>query len=309
MREFIIKDDAVEQRLDRYLTKLLVGAKKGDIQKWIRKKIVSVNAKKVNPEYRLALDDQIKLFLPDVLLDELMKKQIMDSKYSDLNIVYEDEDILVVDKPMGLLVHPDKNEYKETLSSKVQAYLKHLITPTFTPACVNRLDVNTGGLVLFCKNYESLKYYNELMRKGEIKKRYQCIATGIVEEPIRVEGFLTKDESNNKVKLSPHEREGSKYVLTYIEPLETVVDSTTNTGYSLLDINLVTGRTHQIRASLSYVGHPILGDVKYGGKKYHDIRSQLLFAYKLEAAGRIFEAKNQKMEDTWKKLKRGKFSL
>lgn len=309
MREFIIKEDAVDQRLDRYLSKLLAGAKKGDIQKWIRKKIVSINAKKVNPEYRLILDDQVKLFLPDAVIDELMKKQVMDARYSDLNIIYEDEDILVVDKPMGLLVHPDKSEYKETLSSKVQGYLKHLITPTFTPASVNRLDKNTGGLVLFCKNYESLKYYNELMRRGEIKKKYQCIAMGALQESIRIEGYLTKDENHNKVQLSAHEREGSKYVLTYIKPIERIGGISKDRGYSLLDIELITGRTHQIRASLAYIGHPILGDVKYGGKKYRDIHSQLLFAYRLEARGHIFEAKNQKLEDTWKRLKREKFSL
>lgn len=298
MKEFIIERDAHDQRFDRYLSKLLVNAKKTEIQKWIRKKTISVNQKKVEPDYRLQLHDSVKLFLPDDLIEALTKKEIKEAKEVDLDIIYEDEDILVLDKPVGLLVHPDKSEFKNTLSSRVQSYLKHLITPTFTPASVNRLDKNTGGLVLFCKNYHALKHYNELMRDKKIKKKYQCISHGKLTSAVSIEGYLLKNEENNRVSLFDHEVKDSKYVLTHITPIKTLPD------YSLLDVELVTGRTHQIRASLSYIHHPILGDIKYGGKKYKDLNHQILVAYRLEAENHVFETKNQKLEATWKTLEK-----
>lgn len=296
MKEFLIKNDAAGQRLDRYLSKLMPLAKKTEIQKWIRIKTIKVNGKKQDSNYRLIENDIVVIYLSDLLLEKYMQEKIILSDTTDLDIVYEDDNILIVNKPEGLLVHPNKEEYKNTLSSKVQYYLKHLCTKTFTVSSVNRLDKNTSGLVLFCKNYDSLKYYNELMKEKKIKKKYISIVEGRLLNEKVIEGYLLKNEEKNKVYFSKYELENSKYIKTIVKPIEMKKE------FTKVEIELVTGRTHQIRVSLKSIGFPIIGDIKYGGKKVFGLNHQLLVANILEFENKKFEIKNEKIEEIWSKL-------
>lgn len=296
MKEFLIKNDAAGQRLDRYLSKLMPLAKKTEIQKWIRIKTIKVNGKKQDSNYRLIENDIVVIYLSDLLLEKYMQEKIILSDTTDLDIVYEDDNILIVNKPEGLLVHPNKEEYKNTLSSKVQYYLKHLCTKTFTVSSVNRLDKNTSGLVLFCKNYDSLKYYNELMKEKKIKKKYISIVEGRLLDEKVIEGYLLKNEEKNKVYFSKYELENSKYIKTIVKPIEMKKE------FTKVEIELITGRTHQIRVSLKSIGFPIIGDIKYGGKKVFGLNHQLLVANILEFENKKFEIKNEKIEEIWSKL-------
>lgn len=279
MREILIGKNEAGQRLDRYLSKYLNNSTRNNIYKLIRKKVFKINDVRMkNEEYFLEEGDILKIFLSEETLETLIKEEkVYNADYVGLEIIFEDEDILIVNKPKGLLTHPDKNEYKDTLSSKVQMYLRHLSTRTFKPASIQRLDKNTSGLVMFCKNYDSLKKFNEMMRNRELDKYYITIVEGIVTEPGQVEGFLEKDEFKNKVVLrNSKKKDNDKYCNTKYKPLETVAGK-----YTLMEVQLLTGRAHQIRVSMSYIGHPIVGDSKYGGKSTKKVNNQLLHGYKL----------------------------
>lgn len=290
MKIFKIDSSNSEQRLDRFLRKLYKSASKNSVQKWIRKKLIKVNGKAEQPDYRLLLGDEVKSFLPDDLLveariqeEEKLKKRA-NLAYEKLNICYEDDDIIVVVKPQGLLVHPADGEYVKALSTYVKDYLYEAETNTFSPASVSRLDFNTEGLVIFCKNYQALKHYNELMRNGGIEKYYLAICEGNFKGDVMLEGYITKDEENNKVKFSKKASGNAKYVKTLIRPLKPYPNCT------LVEVRLFTGRTHQIRSGLSYLGHAIVGDLKYGAKR-KGLNKQLLAAYKLKFEGREIEYK------------------
>ncbi len=294
MREYQIDEQASDQRLDRYLGKLFPKAAKGELQKWIRTKKVKVNQQKAEINARLVLGDVVNLYLPEALLEELkFERVIVDPGKIGLDIVYEDDSILVVDKPWGLLTHPDATEYKHTLATKVQFYLQHLATPTFKPSSVNRLDKNTSGLVLFCKTYESLKHYNALMRDHKIEKRYVAIVEGDLRSRRTIKGYLVKDEDKNRVALVSQNREGAKTVLTVVEPIAH------RGNYTKVSIDLKTGRSHQIRASLATIGHPIIGDSKYGGKKFKGVTTQVLHAYRLKIGDQVFEKSSKYLEEIW----------
>jgi 23S rRNA pseudouridine955/2504/2580 synthase len=292
MRKIEITSNEAEQRLDRFLVKYLNDTTKTNIFKLIRKKRIKVNGKRAEEKYFLKLGDEVQIHLHEDAIDELIKPIVeMSAEEVNLDIVYEDDALLVVNKPIGLLTHPDKSEYKNTLASKVQVYLKHLGTRTFKPASIQRLDKNTSGLVMFGKTYESLKKYNELMRERAIHKYYQTIVHGEVKTAGEVKGYLMKDEDKNKITISQREQESSKYVHTKFRPLET------NGLYTLLEVELLTGRTHQIRGSMAYIGHPIVGDVKYGGRRVGKARSQLLHAYKVVLEDKVFEKESEVIKD------------
>lgn len=298
MKEFKIDSSAAEQRLDRYIAKLLPKAKSGEVQRWIRTKKVKVNGIKCAPNYRLMVDDEVYLFLPDVVVEDYMAKRpalVPDDDY--LKIVYQDDDILIVNKPVGLLTHPDKTEYKNTLVTRVQHYLKAAITPTFRPASINRLDKNTSGLVLFAKNYKALKSYNAKMRAGQIKKIYSAICSGELNESLSLKAHIVKHSATNKVFIIEQPSPESKQIYTEVEPLEVAK------GYSKVKVFLHTGRTHQIRVSLAHLGYPIVGDVKYGGIKLRGITTQLLHAEILMIDNRLYSDKSQIIEDVWRRLK------
>lgn len=288
MKIFNIDSSSNEQRLDRYILKLYKSASKNSVQKWIRKKLIKVNGRAEKGDYRLLLGDEVKIFLPDSLLIEAREgeenrlREKAERAYEKLDIAYEDEDILVAIKPQGLLVHPAEGEYGKDLSSYVKDYLYKEGSQTFSPASVSRLDFNTEGLVLFCKNYNALKRYNELMREGAIGKYYLALCEGRLEKKVLLEGYISKDEENNIVHFSKEEEgEGAKYVKTELRPLRYYGP------FTLLEVRLYTGRTHQIRASLAHLKHPIVGDVKYGARRRKMGHKQLLAAYKLVLPDRV----------------------
>jgi 23S rRNA pseudouridine955/2504/2580 synthase len=282
MRTIKVTENEMEQRLDRFLTKYLNKTTKTNIFKLIRKKRIKVNGKRAEEKYFLKLGDEIQIHLHEDAIDELIKPvEIIDAETVNLDIVYEDDDILIVNKPVGLLTHPDSKEYKNTLASKVQIYLKHLSTRTFKPASIQRLDKNTSGLVIFGKNYASLKKYNELMRERKLGKFYLTVVTGKPKANGEIKGYLIKNEENNKVKISAKSSDASKFVHTKYKVLST------KGNYSLLEVELLTGRSHQIRASMAYIGCPIVGDTKYGGERTRG--HQLLHAYKVVIGDKVYE--------------------
>ncbi len=291
MKKIEITSDAANQRLDRYLTKYLNNTTRSNIFKLIRKKVFKVNGVRVKEDYFLKLGDVLEIFLADDTLDGLIKPyEAIRPEKVGLDIVYEDDDILVVNKPKGMLTHPDKDEYKNTLATIVQFYLKALCTNTFRPAPVHRLDKNTSGLVIFAKNYTALKHYNALMRERDIEKYYICVVDGLVKAKGEVTGYLIKDEAKNTVRIMKKDADDAKFVSTKYRPLKTFE------RHTLLEVQLITGRSHQIRASMQWIGHPIVGDLKYGGSRAKGVENQLLHSYKMVVGGQTFEAKSQEIE-------------
>ncbi len=302
MRTIVVDENMCEQRVDRLVGKLFKSHSANSTQKWIRKKIIKVNGKKTKADYRLNINDEIQIYLPDELFKveegkvEKKKNRIVRSGKEKLDIIYEDADILIVNKKKSLLTHPAKGEYKEALSTYVQSYLYESISHTFSPASVSRLDYNTEGLVLFCKNYESLKKYNELMRNRQIKKYYLAVCHGLVYKEEKIEAYLYKDEENNKVQISKKQLANGKFISCTVKALKT------SSKYSLVEIKLDTGRTHQIRASLAAIGNPLVGDKKYGAKAIKGIKSQVLAAHKLVLPDKTIEIKPKHIYDVWNKL-------
>lgn len=302
MKTIHIDDSMCEQRLDRLVSKLFKTRSSNSAQKWIRTKLIKVNGKKAAFDYRLQVGDEVQIYLPDELFQleesraEKKKRRIQRSGRKNLDIVYEDEEILVVNKPKGLLVHPAEGEYKDSLSSYVQSYLYDEIRSTFSPASVSRLDFNTEGLVLFCKTYNSLKEYNRLMRERKLKKYYLAICHGRLAEERKIEGYLQKNEDGNIVKLSREKGEDAKFSSCLVKPIKSTE------RFSLVEIDLDTGRTHQIRASLASIGHPILGDKKYGARPVKGVSSQVLVAHKLVLPERSVEIKPDSVYELWKRL-------
>ncbi len=294
MHKITIGENEKEQRVDRFLVKYLNGSTKTNISKMIRKKAIRVNGARTKENYKLLLGDEVTIHVSEASLKELIlpvKKISADSV--ELDIVYEDEQMLIVNKPSGLLTHPDRDEYSKTLATRVQKYLQELCTRTFRPAPVHRLDKNTSGLVTFAKTYDALKQLNETMRNREIGKFYLTIVEGKLTKAGTVKGWVEKDSTRNKVWISTEERPGSLAVHTDYKPLKIAGD------YTLCEVELHTGRSHQIRVSLGSIGHPIVGDRKYGGKKALGQTHQLLHAWRLELRGKSYEKRSPEIDRVW----------
>lgn len=249
--------------------------------KQIRKKNIKVNRKRCTPEQILCVGDVIDLYLPDDMLAEKKKHFDFLSAPKELAIIYEDENIILMDKKQGELCHPDGREYVNTLVASMKRYLyeKGEYKPeeenSFTPSLANRIDRNTGGIVIGAKNYQSLKILNQKIKDREIDKLYLTVCEGIFDKKSDVlTGYLTKDTKKNTVKVTQNETPGSKLCKTKY----TVLDSYNN--LSLVEVELLTGRTHQIRAHLASIGHPLLNDGKYGS--HHGRFKQELYSYKLK---------------------------
>lgn len=283
MKSFIITKNDAGQRLDKYLTKSFPNLPQSLMYKYIRTKRIKVNSKRAEISTRLMENDVVDLYINDEFLGVRSDKFDFLSAPNSLNIVYEDENILLLNKKVGLLCHPDDKEYVDTLISRVKRYLyeKGSFNPmdsmSFTPALVNRIDRNTCGIVIAAKNAEALRILNEKMKNRELRKFYLCIVHGKLENRSGIlEGYLVKDKDKNTVKVFTKKQEGAKYIKTKYE----VIAESEN--FSLIEIELLTGRTHQIRSHFASIGHPLLGDGKYGINKLNrGYKKQWLCSYKL----------------------------
>lgn len=285
MKEFIIGKNDAGQRLDRFLAKAVPLLPASLAQKYIRIKRIKWNGGRAERDTRLQEGDLLQLYIND----EFFEKPRQDNAYltvasPKLNIVYEDEHILLVDKRPGLAVHPhDGAEYGRTLIDHILSYLyqKKEWTPrgenAFTPALCNRIDRNTGGIVIAAKTAEALRVMNQKIKDREMDKRYLAIVEGCPKpEAGSLKGYLFKDEKKNRVFVSDCPKPGAKTCQTNYKVLAKRKD------LSLVECELITGRTHQIRAQFAHAGHPLLGDGKYGKlDKRFDRTYQALYSYKL----------------------------
>ena len=280
MKSFTISKNDSGQRVDKFILKTFPKLPKSLMFKEIRKKNIKVNRKKTDASAILNEGDVIELYLKDDVLEEKIKHYDFMGASKQLDIIYEDDNIILIDKKVGLLCHPDGNEYVDTLISRVKRYLyeKGEWNPedssTFSPSLANRIDRNTGGIVITAKNAEALRILNDKIKNREIEKYYLTVVHGKMErESDTLTAYLTKDIRKNKVTVSDKETDKLKKIVTKY----TVLDY--QNGNSLLEIDLKTGRTHQIRAHMAYIGHPLLNDGKYG--KEQGRYRQALYSYRL----------------------------
>ena len=286
MRTLYINRNDAGQRLDKFLSKAVKAMPKSLMYKGIRTKKIKVNRKRAEIGYILEEGDTVELFISEEFFSDNASNSAFMKLTPKLDIVYEDENIMLLDKRPGLIVHSDDEEDVNTLISHVKAYLyrKGEYNPedeqSFAPALCNRIDRNTGGIVIAAKNAEALRIMNEKIRNDELSKFYLAAVHGhMPKKADTLHGYLRKDQANNIVDISTVKKPGYKEIITKYRVLDE------NNSLSLVEVELVTGRTHQIRAHFSSIGHPLLGDGKYGvnrDDKKLGYKFQALYAFRLE---------------------------
>lgn len=285
MKEYIINGNDAGQRLDKFISKTLKTLPQSLLYKAIRTKKIKVNRKRAEPGTVLQAGDSVLCFLSPEFFDEKYENDPFLTLTPDLCIVYEDGNVIVCDKRPGLLCHPDDHGEQITLIEHIKAYLyrKGEYDPenenSFVPSLCNRIDRNTGGLVIAAKNAAALRDMNEMIRQKTVSKFYLCAVHGIPQPPeATLTAYLYKDTKNNTVTVYDKPRQGRVKIVTGYKVLKK------KDGNSLLEVRLFTGKTHQIRSHLSYMGHPLLGDGKYGvnrDDKKLGYKYQALYSYKL----------------------------
>ena len=314
MKSITVNKNEAGQRLDKLLAKYLNLAGKGFLYKMMRKKNIVLNGKKCDGSEKLAEGDEIKLFLADETIEKFSEVKIQKVKKTKLHIIYEDEHVLLINKPSGML----SQKAKEQDESLVEYLIDYLLGSgkltesglrAFRPSVCNRLDRNTSGIVAAGKSLAGLQLLSGVFKDRSIHKYYQCLVSGVIRDVKTVDGWLLKDEKKNQVRILTEAeakrfggRDGDeepKRIRTKYEPIAT------DGKFTLLKVTLLTGRSHQIRAHLASLGHPIVGDFKYGGVSKvnpsgRTVKYQLLHSYRLEfpklaepfayLSGRVFEA-------------------
>lgn len=287
MKEIIIDSKDENQRLDKFLLKYLNKAPKSFVYKMLRKKNIKYNNKKAEGNEILGQNDSIQLYFLDETLKEFKDIEIINKVEKTFDIIYEDENILVCNKPIGLLVQKNTAYDNNTLVDQLIYYLyqSRQYNPDkengFKPAICNRLDRNTSGIVVAGKNFITLQEINKAIHDNKVDKYYKTIVKGNITQAGILESYHIKDKNTNEVKIIDKQTDGAKKVITKYRPLKT------NSNYTLLEIELITGKTHQIRAHLQSINHPIIGDTKYGEaninkffKQKYGLEYQFLHAYK-----------------------------
>lgn len=273
-----ISEKDAGQRIDKFLKRMLNEAPISFIYKMFRQKDVKVNGKKAKIDYILQDGDEVDIYLKDDLMNQFHQEKLLRPVKVDFNIIYEDENILVIDKPKGLLVHGDEDEKRITLQNMVLNYLSQKgeydssDISNFVPSPCHRLDRNTSGIVIFGKNLPTLQQLLTLFReRTQIEKRYTLLVRGITDQEGKIDLPLIKDSTTRLVKVGRIEK-GAKSALTLYKRIKRF-----NCGFSLVEAELMTGRTHQLRVHFASIGHPIVGDAKYGdfkvNKQFEDLYS------------------------------------
>lgn len=286
MRVITVQKNDAGQRLDKFLIKAVKGLPFSMMYKLIRTKKIKVNRKRAEQNLILREGDEIQLFIREEFFDAPEKDiGALARIVPKLNIVYEDENILLVNKRPGVLVHEDTGGAENTLILHIQAYLYQkgeydpLAEQSFAPALCNRIDRNTGGIVIAAKNAEALRLMNERIRHNQLSKFYLCLVHGMPKpEKAVLHAYLRKNSADNLVEVRGKNFPGAKPIATAYRVLEQRGE------YALVEVELITGRTHQIRAQMAAIGHPLVGDGKYGvnrEEKQHGYKYQALYAYQL----------------------------
>lgn len=284
MKEFIINTNDAGQRLDKFIQKAVPRLPQSMMYKAIRNKRIKINGKRAEISTRLQAGDNVQMYINDEFFDTASETEFL-SVPTALNIIYEDENIILIDKKNGIVVHEDNENTVDTLINRIKHYLyeKGEYNPeaenSFAPSLCNRLDRNTGGIVIAAKNAESLRILNQKIKDRELEKYYLCITIGTPpKKKDTITAYLEKNSDGNTVKVTDKKTETNKTIITTYKLLKT------NGSLSLLEIKLDTGRTHQIRAHMAHIGCPLLGDGKYGINrinKEYKIKTQALYSYKL----------------------------
>lgn len=285
MQEFVISKNDAGQRIDKFLTKAVKRLPASLMYKYIRLKRIKLNGKRCEMKTRLTEGDILTLYINDEFFESSKETDFLSAPAS-LDIVYEDNNIIIVNKKTGLVVHEDNDNASDTLINRIKRYLyeKGEYNPneemSFSPSLCNRIDRNTEGLVICAKNAESLRIMNQKIKDREIKKKYLCVCIGnFKNRSDEISAYLIKDEKNNKVRIYDKPIKNAKKIITRYNVLQQKEE------LSLVEIDLVTGRTHQIRAHMAYIGHPLLGDGKYGENSINrkwSVKTQALCSFSVK---------------------------